>query len=80
MSKAISRQERNPVKHSQITTKLLYTPEEAAVLLSMSRSRVYVLLSRQRIGSIKEGRRRLVPFIELESYIQRRIHEPQAVA
>jgi len=76
----MSREERNNVKHSEITNKLLYTPEEAAVLLSMSRSRVYVLLGRQRIGSIKEGRRRLVPLIELESYIQRRLREQQAVA
>ena len=68
------------MKPTEITKKLLYTPEEATVLLSMSRSRVYVLLSRQRIGSIKEGRARLVPFCELESYIQRRLREQQAVA
>jgi excisionase family DNA binding protein len=68
------------VKHSEITKKLLYTPEEAAILLSMSRSRLYVLLSRQRIGSIKEGRARLVPVSELESYIQRRLREQQAIA
>jgi len=80
VSEATSSEERNDLKPTEITKKLLYTPEEAAVLLSMSRSRVYVLLSRQRIGSIKEGRARLVPFSELESYIHRRLCEQQAVA
>jgi excisionase family DNA binding protein len=80
VSKANPSKERNKVKHSEIAKKLLYTPEEAAVLLSMSRSRVYVLLSRRWIGSIKEGRRRLVPVSEVESYIQRRLCEQQAVA
>ena len=68
------------MQSTKITKKLLYTPEEAALLLSMSRSRLYVLLSRQRISSIKEGRARLVPFSELESYVQRRLHEQRAVA
>jgi excisionase family DNA binding protein len=76
----MSSEERNNVKHSEITKKLLYTPEEAAVLLSMSRSRIYALLSRQRIGSIKEGRARLVPVSELESYIQRRLRDQRPVA
>ena len=80
MSKANPSKEGNTMRSNEITKKLLYTPEEAAALLSMSRSRVYVLLCRRWIGSIKEGRRRLVPFFELESYIQRRLCEQQAVA
>jgi hypothetical protein len=43
VSEAISSEERIHLKPTEITKKLLYTPEEAAVLLSMSRSRVYVL-------------------------------------
>jgi excisionase family DNA binding protein len=80
VSKAISSEKEKTVQPTEISKKLLYTAEEAAVLLSMSRSRVYVLLSRQRIGSIKEGRARLVPLSELESYIHRRLREQQAVA
>jgi excisionase family DNA binding protein len=68
------------MKHTEITQKLLYTPEEVAVLLSMSRSCVYELLSHRRIRSIKEGRARLVPLLELESYIERRIHEQYPAA
>jgi excisionase family DNA binding protein len=62
-------------EHMAITKKLLYSPEEVAELLSMSRTRVYALLGRRLIGSIKEGRVRLVPFFELEAYIQRRMRE-----
>ena len=58
-------------------TKVLYTPEEAAELLSMSRSRLYVLLARAVIASIKEGRARLIPAIALDQYVQRRLEEPQ---
>lgn len=56
-------------------TKVLYTPEEAAELLSMSRSRLYVLLARAVIASIKEGRARLIPAIALDQYVQRRLEE-----
>lgn len=80
MSKPISSEEGMTMNASEPVKKLLYTPEEAALLLSMSRSRVFVLLSRQRIASIKEGRARLVPLSELESYIQRRLREQQSVA
>jgi excisionase family DNA binding protein len=59
-------------------TKLLYTPEEAAELLSMSRSRLYILLARAVIASIKEGRARLIPAVALDQYVQRRLEE-QAV-
>jgi excisionase family DNA binding protein len=80
VSEASPSEEGDHMQPTEITKKLLYTPEEAALLLSMSRSRIYVLLSRQRIGSIKEGRARLVPFSALESYVQRRLREQQAVA
>jgi excisionase family DNA binding protein len=56
-------------------TKLLYTPEEAAELLSMSRSRLYILLARAVIASIKEGRARLIPAVALDQYVQRRLEE-----
>jgi excisionase family DNA binding protein len=56
-------------------TKLLYTPEQAADLLSMSRSRIYVLMAQAVIASIKEGRCRLIPAAALDAYLQRRLTE-----
>lgn len=55
--------------------KVLYTPEEAAELLSMSRTLIYSLLARSVIASIKEGRARLIPAAALEQYVQRRLEE-----
>jgi excisionase family DNA binding protein len=55
--------------------KILYTPEEAAELLSMSRTRLYALLGRKVIASIKEGRARLVPGSALDAYVRRRLQE-----
>jgi excisionase family DNA binding protein len=63
------------IRGAQAQPKLLYTPEEAAQLLSMSRTRIYALLGRNAIFSIKEGRARLVPAIALEEYVQRRLAE-----
>jgi excisionase family DNA binding protein len=63
------------MKNVQMASKLLYTPEDVAVLLSMSRTRVYALLRGGVIGSIKEGRARLVPLAELEAYVQRRLNK-----
>jgi excisionase family DNA binding protein len=56
-------------------TKLLYSPEEAAELLSISRSRLYILLARAVIVSIKEGRARLIPATALDDYVRRRLDE-----
>ena len=55
--------------------KLLLTVDEAAERLSMSRTRLYGLLGRHIIFSIKEGRARLVPVAELERYVARRVAE-----
>ena len=55
--------------------KLLLTVDEAAERLSMSRTRLYGLLGRHVIFSIKEGRARLVPVAELERYVERRVAE-----
>jgi len=64
-----------PLQSKPPYTKVLYTPEEAAELLSISRSRLYILLARTAILSIKEGRARLVPAAALDQYVQRRIAE-----
>jgi excisionase family DNA binding protein len=67
--------EEDNMKNSKAISKLLYTPEDVAALLSISRTRVYALLGRGVLVSIKEGRARLVPFSEVEAYIQRRLRE-----
>ena len=51
--------------------KLLYSVEEAAVVIGLGRSRVYELLMRNEIGSVKSGKRRLVPRHALEDYARR---------
>jgi excisionase family DNA binding protein len=63
------------MKNLKVTNKLLYSPEDVAELLSISRTRVYALLGRGLLGSIKEGRARLVPVSEVEAYVQRRLRE-----
>jgi excisionase family DNA binding protein len=71
------RQQRAPLLYlaNPFHTKLLYTPEEAAELLSISRSRLYILMARAAISSIKEGRIRLIPAAALDEYLQRRLAE-----
>ena len=64
------------LSHSTLPyAKLLYTPEEAAELLSISRSRLYILLARSVIFSFKEGRARLIPMSALDQYVQYRLAE-----
>lgn len=55
--------------------RLLLRVEEAAERLNVSRSLCYQLVLSGEIQSIKLGRSRRVPLIELERYIQRRIEE-----
>lgn len=49
--------------------KLLYTPVEAAELLSISRSRLYELMAAGKIGSVKLGSLRRITHDELVAYI-----------
>ncbi|WP_459644601.1 excisionase family DNA-binding protein [Kineococcus sp. NUM-3379] len=58
-----------PEPPASVPTKLLYRPEEAAVLLSVSRSIVFELLRSGRLRSVKEGRTRLVPARALHEYV-----------
>lgn len=52
----------------QITT-LLLSPEEAAQLLGISRSRVYELLRDAELPSIKIGRLRRIPRQAVHAYV-----------
>lgn len=50
-------------------SRLLIDVAEAAHLLSLSRSQVYIEMTAGRLASVKVGRRRLVPRAALEQFI-----------
>jgi excisionase family DNA binding protein len=52
-------------------TRLLYRVEDAAELLSLSRSVVYDSLRNRRLRSVQEGRTRLIPASALAEYVSR---------
>ena len=52
-----------------ITEKLLLTPEEAAKLLGVGRSRVYDLMRAHVLLSVKIGRSRRIPAASLHDYV-----------
>jgi excisionase family DNA binding protein len=51
--------------------KLLLTVEEAAAVLSLSRTRLYGLVMRKEIYSIKVGGARRIPLQALHDFVQR---------
>ncbi|MEV7089441.1 helix-turn-helix domain-containing protein [Streptomyces sp. NPDC093085] len=50
------------------TPRLLYTPTEAAVVLSLGRSTVYNLMATGTLPYVKQGRARRIRWTELERY------------
>jgi excisionase family DNA binding protein len=60
------------------TPQLLYSPEEGARALGLSRSRIFVLLSRGEIESVQIGRARRIPAEALEQYVARLRNEGAA--
>lgn len=50
--------------------KLLVTPEEAAEALAISRTRVYELLRRGELKSVKIGKVRRIPVAALQAYVE----------
>jgi len=51
--------------------KLLMTPEEAAETLSISRSKLYELMSAGEVESMRIGGSRRIPFDALEDFVDR---------
>jgi excisionase family DNA binding protein len=51
--------------------RLLYRPEEAAQVLGLSRARLYELMARGEVRSVKIGASRRVPLADLEAFVQR---------
>jgi excisionase family DNA binding protein len=56
-----------------IPVKLLLTMAEAAEALSLSRTKLYALVMCGTIFSVKVGRRRLVPVIALERFVDQQM-------
>jgi excisionase family DNA binding protein len=50
--------------------RLLYKVTEAAKLLSLSRSAVYMLLATGRLKSVRVGRARRIPAAELHRFVE----------
>ena len=53
--------------------KLLLTVPEAAHMLSIGRSRTYELILTGALGSVKLGRRRLIPKEALETFVAKQM-------
>lgn len=62
-------------QHELTQTPLLLGVEEAARQLGLGRSKVYELLLRRELTSLRVGRRRLVPRHSLDEFIARRLAE-----
>lgn len=58
----------------QSAAKMLYRAEEAADLLSISRTAVFNLISSGDLPAIKIGGRRRIPRASIEDYITRQLH------
>jgi excisionase family DNA binding protein len=52
--------------------KLAYSIAEAEVMTSLSRATLARAIARNELGSIKRGRRRLIPEAELREFLQRK--------
>jgi excisionase family DNA binding protein len=50
--------------------KMLLRPEDAAEVMSLSRSAVYKLIREGRLRSIKEGKRRIIPAEAIREFIE----------
>jgi excisionase family DNA binding protein len=58
--------------------KLLVTPEEAAEILSVSRTRIYELVATGQLPSVCIGPSRRIPMVALEQFVQQLLDESRA--
>jgi len=56
---------------SIIHEKLAYTIEEAAELLSLSRTQLYRLIEVEELPTVKVGKSRRITFAQLESFVRK---------
>ena len=59
------------IAQPQRPPQLLLSVEDAMAVLSMTRPRFYREVNRDRIKTIKDGKRRLVPYLALVDYTRR---------
>jgi len=59
--------------------KLLYTIDEAADVLGISRSLMYDLILTGQVPSLKIGRVRRIPVVALESFVERQLAAQKGV-
>lgn len=57
------------MKAGTVVPAVLYSVDEAALALRLSRSALYELIRSGRLRSVKSGRRRLVPVAALTEYV-----------
>ena len=70
----------NAVAETGPTGALLYTVVDAARMLNLSRSVIFDQLRTGRLGSVKQGRRRLIPAIAMREYVELLIREARDAA
>ena len=58
-------------KDFTLVSRLLFTPEQAALALGIGRTRVYRLIAEGALESMKLGRSRRIPRVCLEEYVER---------
>jgi excisionase family DNA binding protein len=65
----------NGVSPSAQPARLLLTPEEAAAVLSVGRTKVYELIARGQLFSVRIGASRRIPRVALETFVSRLVQE-----
>jgi excisionase family DNA binding protein len=63
------------VSPSAQPAKLLLTPEEAAAVLSVGGTKVYELIARGQLFSVRIGASRRIPRVALETFVSRLVQE-----
>jgi excisionase family DNA binding protein len=66
-----SAQQSQPHERQMIMERLLLSPEEAAESLGVCRSRLYDLIRKREITSVRIGRSRRIPVAALRAYVER---------
>ncbi|MBR4908827.1 MAG: helix-turn-helix domain-containing protein [Acidaminococcaceae bacterium] len=57
-------------KIKQVPRRLLYTPNEAAILLCCGRPFLLDEINKGKLGFVQRGQRRFVPAVALEKYVE----------
>jgi excisionase family DNA binding protein len=58
-----------------VPSRALYDVPEAMALLSLSRTQIYELIRSERLVTVTQGRRRLVPASSITDYVQLLLRE-----